>query len=274
MYKVFFSLLLLTPLSLIAQEQPIAHNTISAIGTLYPKYKTILGSTVSGRVETVCVDVGDPVDGGQAVVTLDPTFFEISVTQAQAAVDAAKIERLDAKRNLDRMQKLWEKPSGEAPSIPKKRYEDAQVRYSQSQIGLQQAKAELKRASENLKETVIRSPYRGIVTKRLVHPGTSVTATPATDLIEIAFVDILYMEFSIPQVLRSKLHEHDGISINIEGESINKITAAIDRIFPDVDEKTRSVRCRAIIDNHDRRLHAGSLVKVTLEISKPLTKGT
>jgi membrane fusion protein (multidrug efflux system) len=259
---------------LTAEGKLVEQHSVSAIGTLYPKHKTILSSIVSGRVEDVCVDVGDYVSEDQILVTLDPTFFSIALTQAQAAVDAAKIERLDAKRNVERMKKLWEKPEGEAPSIPKKRFEDAEIRYSQSLIQLRKAKAELKKALENLNETKIRSPYQGVITKRFVHPGESITSTPVTDLLEIAYIDTLYVEFSIPQSLRSKIHVKDRIDISLEGEEITNTTAYIERVFPNVDEKTRTVRCRAVIDNQEHRLHIGALVKVKVTFDNLLVEGT
>src|SRR5690606_20172173 len=92
------------------------------------------------------VDVGDRVAAGQPLAELDRTFFEIEVAQRKAEVDSAKARQEsagqaiktaqaeleharaavgEANLQLGRMKALWEKPDGEAPSIPKSRYDQA-----------------------------------------------------------------------------------------------------------------------------------------------------
>lgn len=241
-----------------------ARQSFSAIGTLMPQYKSMLGSVVSGRVDAVFVDVGDFVTKGQPLLALDQTFFEIAVSEAQTAVGAATIERDDALRNLDRMKKLFEKPEGQTPSISQKRFEDAQTRYEQAQTGQRRAEEALKKAKKNLEEATIRAPYDGVVTKRLACPGEPINATPVTKLLEIMSLDELYVEFSIPQVHMAFVKRGIPVLLGIEGTLCHDVEAKIDCIFPDIDEKTRSVKCRATIKNPERTLHPGALVHVVI----------
>jgi membrane fusion protein (multidrug efflux system) len=264
-------LLAVFTLPLVAQVEEskvIEQHAISTVGTVYPLHKSTLGSVVSGRVDEVFVEVGDNVTRGQPLLTLDKSFFVIAVAEARAAVGSAQVELEDADRNYERMKKLFEKPEGQAPSISQKRFEDAQTRYQQAVVGLQKAEETLKRAQTNINETTIKAPYDGVITKRFVHPGEPVNVTPVTKLIEMLSIDDLYVEFSIPQLHMSHLMVGTPVVLDIEGASCDKVQTTINRIYPDIDEKTRSMKCRSIIKNSERKFHPGALVRVVIELKE------
>jgi HlyD family secretion protein len=51
-----------------------------------------LAFEVPGRIDSLAVDEGDEIKGGQVIATLDTGYFEDAVHQARAALDAAKAE--------------------------------------------------------------------------------------------------------------------------------------------------------------------------------------
>jgi membrane fusion protein (multidrug efflux system) len=263
---LFCFLALISAHGMTAEDPSTPKTSLTALGTLYPQYKTTVGSIVSGRVREVLVDVGSVVKKDQPLLTLDTTFFEITKSQAESSLAAATVERVDAERNFERMKRLWEKPDGQTPSISKKRYEDALTRFEQASLSESQAMENLKRARANLEEATIKAPYDGVITKRLVDAGEPVTSTPVTKLLEILSIDSLYIEFSVPEIYQSRLHTDLPIYLRIEGTDA-VVPAKIHVVFPDIDEKTRSVKCRALVSNVDRTLHPGALVHIDLALS-------
>lgn len=243
----------------------IPHTTISAIGTILPRYKSTLGSTISGRVLEVMVDVGTYVKKDQPLLKLDPLFFLIDIALEEATLKAAQVELEDAKLNFQRMNKLWNKPEGQSPSISRKKFEDAQLRYDKETAAVLQATENLKKSRETLNESIIKAPYDGVITKRLVHPGESIE--PSTALLEIEAIDTVYVEFSVPQAMISSLHVGTPITIEAEGLFSEKKSAIINLIWPYLDEKTRSIKCRSILDNRTQELHPGALVRVQISLS-------
>lgn len=239
------------------KKEPI----FTAIGTIYPLYKTTLASQVTGRVEDVFVNTGDFVKKDQPLAKLDTIFFEIDLAQREAQLLNSKIELKDAEVNLNRMKKLWEKPEGESPSIPQKRFDDAKVKYDQMLIQLKLQIENLKRAKAELKETVILAPFDGVITKRFVDRGEVVTAAPVTKMLEIQHVDTLYVEFAIGQLDLKLIQLGSPIKISIEGAESPEIFAEIGFIHPEIDEATRSVKCRAYLRGK-KDLKSGSLAKV------------
>ncbi len=61
--------------------------TIETVGTLFPFEQVIECAKVEGRVRKIAHDVGDRVKPGDVLLEVDPTDFELSVRQAQRALE-------------------------------------------------------------------------------------------------------------------------------------------------------------------------------------------
>lgn len=264
-YLRIFLYSLLACTSLQAQEK-VETKTFSSIGTLFPQYTSSLSSRVTGRIQEVCVDVGDHVQKGTPLLYIDPLFFKIDISLLEAQLTSAKVDLQDTEINYQRMSKLWNKADGSTPSISRKRFEDAEVAFRQEQSHVQQAEESLKRARALLDETIIKAPFDGVITRRFVHPGESVAEDARQKLLEIESCSTMYVEFSIPQTLLSKIHLGTPISFYEEGLSKEEKKASITLISPHIDEKTRSVTCRAQVDNSKHDLHTGALVTVQVGV--------
>jgi membrane fusion protein, multidrug efflux system len=268
------------PASSVPETQPAVHKTIPegtwvpvkrenlrefvpAIGNFQARQSTQIGSQVSGRVDKVLVEVGDPVKKGQELVRLDPTFFDIEFAQRKAELHGTKVAMTDAELNFNRMKNLWEKPnSKEPPSISRKIYDDARLKLEATTAQYHQAEQGLRYAEQRLKETIVRAPYDAVVSKRMVDPGQPVTATPATFLLEIQEVSRLDLDFSLPQNMLGNIKPKTPFEFEVEGVNNGKGTGTITLIFPAVDEATRSFRCRAYIENPGMKYHPGLLAQI------------
>ncbi|OFZ96556.1 MAG: hypothetical protein A2Z44_04320, partial [Betaproteobacteria bacterium RBG_19FT_COMBO_58_11] len=113
-----------------------------------------LTTPVSGVVQTVQVNVGDRVKKGQVLVTLEATAYQASVLETQAAMTRMKEEELDAKRNLDRVQELYNRTV-----ISTSELEQAQTRHVRAKAGLNEAQARLTRTQKSLGDATLRAPF-------------------------------------------------------------------------------------------------------------------
>lgn len=247
---------------------------ITTIGNIQASSKSLLSTQVAGRVEYFFVDVGQNVKRSQPIVQLDKRYYEIDLAQKAAALDTAKIEASDAKKNFERMKNLWEKPEGETPSIPLKRYEDAKLKYEQSIAQVKQAEENFRRAKLYLEETTIRAPFDGIITKKFADVGESIPVQPVTNILEIQALQPLYLEFCVPQTYANSLKIGTPISFEIDGNSAEISSAQIDLFYPSLDETTRSLRCRAVLDNKDNKIRPGSLARVTIKLQDSSLQGS
>ncbi len=253
-------LLLLGQVTLTAQSYDY-----STVGTIYPSSKSTVGSQVAGKIEQIYVTIGQEVAKGQPVIALDTTLYEIEVSKKNNTLESAKIELKDVETDFFRMQRLREKNNGETPSISLKKFEEARSKRDQALIKVRQDEDELRRAKVNLEEAVIRAPFSGLITKKFVDQGESVTAIPVTPIVEIQSLNPVYLEFSIPQSCQNWAQVGMPIRFKIEGADLFENEAKIDLIYPCLEEATHSIRCRAILSNIDKKFVPGSLVTLTIK---------
>ncbi len=241
----------------------------STVGNVYPSSKSTIGSQVVGRIDQIYVEVGQEVSKGQPIVSLDSTFFQIDLDKKNSILESAKIDLSDAETNYLRMKRLWEKNDGQAPSVSLKKYEEAKSKYDLANAQVKQDEEEVRRAQANLNETTIRAPFNGVISKKLIDQGESISAIPATPIIEIQSLTPVYLEFSIPQIYLNNVQVGTPIQFEIEGTDQATYTAKIDLIYPCLDQTTRSICCRAIISNQDKKILPGSFAKILIKGNKP-----
>jgi len=279
---------------------------VPAVGSFEARQTTMIGPQVAGRVQEIFVDVGDGVRRGERLMKLDPIFFVLAVRQRKSEVTAAQarvetqskaistaeseVERVaavleDAELDLRRMKNLWEKPQGQAPSIPRQRYDRAVFKARQSHAAhaaatrrvdeagarLREAEAavsarqvDLARAEEELKETMILAPFDGVVTRRLVDTGERVNATPVTHVLEIQETGVLELVFALPQSFMARVVKGTPVRFHAEGVENGAGEGTVAVIHPDLDPKTRSVRYRVSVDNSKGLLRPGLLAQLDI----------
>ncbi len=279
---------------------------LQATGSFRAAQITMVASQVAGRVREVLVKEGDVVRRGQELVHLDSTLLGIELDQRKAAVARAEagLESLrqhirsgdaeivraeaalkDADLQWNRMRNLWEKPEGDAPSIPRKLYDDAMMRREQAaaalgversersesearlreaEVGMKETREAERYAEERLREAVIVAPYDGSVVRRFVHPGEMITSTPVVHLLELQETTALHLDFPLPQTLISRVKEGTAVRFRVDGTSRNG-AGKVAVVLPQVDERTRSFWCRIVIDNADGAWRPGLLAQVEVD---------
>lgn len=247
------------PGNVISVARGDVQEVMPTVGTLAPRKTAQLGSQVAGRVEEVFVDVGDVVKAKQELVKLDPKFFQIELDLRLAELQAAKVRADQSRSTLKRHQEISEK---NAQAISVQAVDEARSASELALAQLAQSQQALLEAEERLKESVIRAPFDGVVTERLVDPGDPVTTTFVTQVMKIEQLDLLELLFTLPQEVFGQVHEGTSVQFQVNGvpELIGQGT--VDRVFPSLDEATRSFRCRVVFDNPGLRFRPGMLMQV------------
>ena len=140
-------------------------------GTLQWSQRVALSPPVSGVVRSVHAGVGDRVKKGQVLLTLDAGAAHANVSESQAEVARLKEEAQDAKRNLDRVQELYNRTV-----ISTSELEQAQTRHIRAKAGLNETLARLTRSQKLLGDATLRAPFDALVVVRQVEPGQTVAS--------------------------------------------------------------------------------------------------
>lgn len=182
---------------------------VTATGTLQPTNEVEVGSEESGIVESVDADYNDKVAIGQILARLDTSRLDSQITQANASLEAAQANVLQAQATLhetssklDQYKKVRELSDNKVPSqteldAAQAAYERAQANVASANASVSQAKAALETLQTDKSKTVIHSPINGVVLTRNIEPGQTVAAAFQAPILFTLAEDLTQMELHV-----------------------------------------------------------------------------
>jgi HlyD family secretion protein len=153
-------------------ERGNIESTVSATGTLNAVRTVSVGTQVSGQIAALYVDYNDVVKKGQLLARIDPTLQQQAVTDAQASVERAQAQELQAQREYNRNRELMN-----VGLVARSVYETTDSSLDVARANVKSARVSLDRARQNLEYTNIYAPIDGVVVERNVDDGQTVAAS-------------------------------------------------------------------------------------------------
>lgn len=215
---------------------------------------------------------------------------KITTAQAHHKRDAA--DHMLAKITLSRQQQLRDENV-----IPEQLFDEAQSRFSMAEAQLQSsqamitsAEAEVESAKADeavaqaevaveearvarletlIKYAVIRAPFDGVITERMVDPGAFVRSAEegtTTPLLTISKVRKLRVALEIPEVDVPYVRAGTEVEIVVRAVSRDPISAVISRTAVALKPETRSMRAEVDLDNEDELFAPGMYAQVTITL--------
>ena len=188
------------------------------VGTVRSVHQAAIASLVSGTVTEVRVHLGSVVRAGEVLALLSARELDARREQAHTVSALATQER-------DRANAL--KAQGAIT--------DAQYQAALSQWNV--ARAQEDEANTVADRTVLRAPFAGVITAKLVNPGE--TALPGRPLLTLESRAANRFEAQIPETASEQLTVGQPLSVRIEGFS-REIQGRVAEIDPSSDDATRA----------------------------------
>jgi HlyD family secretion protein len=198
-------------------ERGDVHATVSATGTLSAVRTVAVGTQVSGQVAELLVDYNDEVKKGQLLARIDPTLQLQAVTDAQANLERAQAQALQARRDNNRNAELLS--SG---LVARSAYEQTDSAADVAGANVKSARVALERARQNLSYTNIYAPIDGVVVERNVDTGQTVAASLSAPQLFLIANDLSNMQ------ILANVGESDISSIR-EGQRVTFSVQALPR---------------------------------------------
>jgi RND family efflux transporter MFP subunit len=234
----------------------------SFVGTIKPRIEADMGFRVPGKVAKRLVEVGQTVDVGQPLATLDEIDLKLQAEQADAEFHAATGVLAQAAaaetRSKDLRVKGWTT--------------DAQL--DQAKAAADEARARLNRAERSVDLTKNSLSYatlvadsRGVVTATLVEPG-QVVASGQTAIRVARFAEKEAV-VAIPETLVGRAKEGTA-TVTLWSEPDKKYAAKLREIAPSADPATRTYLAKFSLPGADDRVSLG--MTATLTLADPATQ--
>jgi len=227
-------------------------------GTIEAVNQATVSAQTSGRVAEILYDVNDVVPAGAVIMRLKGTEQRAGLQGAEAALTEAKARNAEAATSYQRIADLYQRRV-----VSKAQLDQATANRDAAAARLAAAEAGLTTARESVGYTEIRAPYGGVVTKRLVEVGESVS--PGTPLMTGLSLRDLRVNTNVPQSIVMQVRRLKQAAVYLDDRRIEatKIT-----IFPEEATPSSTFRARLDLPPGALDLAPGMYVKVGLVIGE------
>ncbi|MCJ7596540.1 MAG: efflux RND transporter periplasmic adaptor subunit [Desulfobacterales bacterium] len=258
--------------------------TVTATGTLQPRNQVVVGSELSGSVESVEVDYNSRVKVGQALARLDTSKLQAQVLQAKAALESAQAKVLQAgatvkesRNNLDRLQRVQVLSNGKVPSqndmeAAEAALDRALANETGAKADVSQAQANLQTKEMDLGKAVIRSPINGIVLARNVDPGQTVAASLQAPVLFTLAEDLRQMELhvDVDEADVGQVQERQEARFTVDAYPNRAFAARISQVRYGAKTASGVVTYETVLslDNSDLSLRPGMTATADITVKK------
>ena len=246
---------------------------VSLVGSLKPKQQVEVIAKITGRLERIFVDVGDPVREGQLIAELEGAELAQQVLRADAALAVAEATLAQREAELEnaRAEELRAADlfAQGLLSVQGQQTSETRARVVQSQLALaealvRQAEAALEELRIRRQQTQIRSPLDGWVARRYVHPGALVN--PNTPMVTVLQLSTMVTQVSVPERDFAKLRVGNQATVVVDALEGRSYEGHVARISPLLDPTTRSGLVEIEIPNSDGQLKAEMFARIQMDL--------
>lgn len=261
------------------EEGPIERGKVFS-GTLEPSTEFVVASKVGGRVERILVDLGDVVERGQVVATLDDAEYRQAVAQARAEVSVARAQRSAARkakeiasRTFARVQDLRKRSVASDQEL-----DLAMADKLEAEADVEVAEAQVQRANAALEAARIRQQYtqvsadwpeedtERVVAARFADGGETVAQNAR--LLSIVDLDPLTAVVLATEVEYTELTVGQPVTLSTDAYPDETFDGRVSRVAPVFQEASRQARIELAVGNADARLRPGMFVRVTAVLER------
>ena len=256
--------------------------SVSATGTLSPTDTVEVGSQISGRIESVFVDINDEVKEGQIIAKINPEKLNQTLAKNRANLDSARaqyeLSRATLKTNewnYKRLKELFERTGGRSPSQLELRnaqleYESALRNVEVNKANIANIESDVRSAEIDLKNSVILSPINGIVLERSVDLGQTVAANFQTPtLFKLAkSLETMSLVVNVAESDIGKVRIGQQVLFSVDAYPDIEFKAFVDRVsYAATEDETNNIisyETKILVDNKSLLLRPGMSVTANI----------
>ena len=240
---------------------------IKALGTVEAWSTAQVTSQVSGILQKLHFEEGQPVKEGALLAELDGRTYQAALLQAEGSLQETAAQLTQAEQDLRRYQGLIKDES-----IAKQTLEQQQAQVNQLRGSLKVRQAQRDAAQLNVDYSRITAPISGRMGLRAVDVGNHIAAG-STVLVTITQQQPIAVSFTVPeQEVQSLMQAANGSQpLVVEAWSRDDrqllATGVLDSMDNQVDTNTGTLRLKGRFSNEDNRLFPKQFVNVRLQLA-------
>ena len=233
--------------SIVSPRLKPVRDEVTAVATLKALNSVEITTEVSGRIVAINLAPGQRVEQGDVLLRLDDR-------QARADLQVIKAQLADARRQLERAQRLRANNS------------ISQSQVDELRTAVDVARAQQQSSEVKLENHRIEAPFAGVVglsdisVGAYLQAGISIATLDSTDQME--------MNFAVPERFVGQVSSGQTVLATSPAFPGETFEGELVELASRISESSRTLTVRALIDNQDGRLRPGQFMSASLTLQE------
>ena len=229
--------------------------SLDASGYVVARRKATLSAKILGKVSEVNFEEGQRVKAGDIVARLDDSNYQAVLRQAQAQARIAKATMDNTAPIYTRYRSLKEQGAISTDAV-----ENQRLAYDNARTAYDAALATVAMAQSNLRDTLIRAPFSGVVTVKVAQLGEVVTPNASgggdtrTGILTIVDMDSLEVQVDVSENYIERVQVGGDGVIHLDAFPDWDIPGSVIAVIPTADKSKGTVPVRVAIKTKDPRI--------------------
>jgi RND family efflux transporter MFP subunit len=249
-----------------ARRQKISEKLLFT-GLIEAWNKVNITPDVGGKIAKIYVEEGENVKEGQLLAELDTRAIRLQLEQARAGLAVAEASYNDAKRNIERMERLKAENA-----ISEQQYEQVKLAFEASEAQLQQARAALNLAEHNLEVSIMRAPFRGVVASKNAEVGDVINPlmggfSPTSGVLTLMDFSRVKIEIDVALQDISRIKKGQAAFLSVDAFPDQQFPGRVSVVNLTADPSSKKFSVQVTADNPELILKPNTFGEVTLELT-------
>lgn len=211
---------------------------------------------VSGRVQSVKVELGDPVKQGQVLAVMQSS----EVADVTNALSVATANREMAKKNMETRKSLYE-----SDLVTEQEYLSAEIEYNKAVSELEKAKQVYAiTGGSTAAGYALKAPISGIIIEKNITGNSEVRQDNDNTLFTIADLSTVWVIAHVYESDIRNIHLGDPVKVTTLADPDKEYNGRIDKIYNVLDAANRTMKVRISMPNPDQELKPEMFARVHL----------
>jgi RND family efflux transporter MFP subunit len=235
---------------------------LTVSGKIQASNSANLSTRIMGFVNKIYVNVGDKVNKGQLLLSVNNTELQAKLAQVNASITEAKAAYNIAEKDYNRYKNLFAENS-----VSQKEMDDMTANFEMAKARLEAANQIKNEVNAQFAYTNIKSPFVGVVTNKFIRVGD--LASPGVPLIAVESIGKFEVIATVPESEISQIKPAVKVVVNVK--SIKEtITGTVTEVSTSAKNTGGQYLVKIALDKTDTKILSGMFTTVQFPVEKQI----
>ncbi|SIR22311.1 efflux RND transporter periplasmic adaptor subunit [Maribacter ulvicola] len=254
-------------LAIAVQSKTVSEDSSSPFLTVSGKIEATKSANIStrmmGYVDKIYVGVGDNVNKGQLLMSVNNADVSAQLAQVNAGITEAEAAYTNAEKDFNRFTTLFQENSAS-----QKELDDITANYNMAKARVESAKQMKNSVNAQMGYANIRAPFTGVVTNKFINAGDM--ANPGMPLLEVEAPGTYQVLAMVPESEILAVKNDTEVSVQIK--ALNKsIKGKVTEVSTSSKNTGGQYLVKVILDKTDVQILSGMYATVQFPIARKTT---